>query len=350
MSSDRAKREYRYRRFGLGYDLLSVGLLSSALKSGAENTSPERHMDQHMVQPIAFPSAGLELLWTGQYADAKIRANGKTYNVHKVVLCSRSPWFRAALEGGFAEGQSSIIDISAPDNIERLLEFIYTGAVDLRDDAHISNLMVAANELFVLGDFYRVEEMQAYATKILGQHLGGYLNAICSMDPSADLPPQFGPRDTHRGNFHSNITLLHETRFNSLKRLGFVDRLCAAIRDAYDTPSGVHNIYVDFVYAARIHTFKSEEIRALKDELPRFGADVLSALMTGPRSSAFQGNTAFEQWKDGLSNPAELLECSGRPGADSPPPREARPHPHPHIRLHSHPHIRPHRMPPPGDN
>ena len=67
------------------------------------------------------------------------------------------------------EGKRSVVEISAPDNIERLLEFLYTGAVDLSNDGDI---MIAANELSVLGDFYLSDELKNYAVQVLGQYLG----------------------------------------------------------------------------------------------------------------------------------------------------------------------------------
>lgn len=53
------------------------------------------------VRAMHFSAADKELLDSGKYADAKIVANGKTYNVHKIVLCTRSVWFRKVFEGAF---------------------------------------------------------------------------------------------------------------------------------------------------------------------------------------------------------------------------------------------------------
>lgn len=53
------------------------------------------------VPATVFSSSDKELLQSGKYADAKIIANGKTYDVHKNVLCTRSKWFRRVLEGAF---------------------------------------------------------------------------------------------------------------------------------------------------------------------------------------------------------------------------------------------------------
>lgn len=203
------------------------------------------------------------------------------------------------------EGHESVVEISASDNIERVIEFLYTGAVDLSNE---TDLMTAANELFVLADFYLSDEMSEYAQKILGEYLGETLNKICNVEQGNRARPTTGyvlggtgRRDT--GDFYC------QENFDSIHKQGFMERLCAAIRDAYATPSGIHRVYVDFVYAARMHTFRDPLIQDLRDEIPDFGRDILKALMHGPRSSALLGNKAFEQWKDGLANPVAVLKA-----------------------------------------
>lgn len=199
----------------------------------------------------------------------------------------------------FQEGQESVVEISAPDNIERVLEFLYTGTVDLSNE---TDLMTAANELSVLGDFYLVEEMSTFAIQILGNYLGPFLNSICDVNQLPTIPAEYAT-NRYWSSLHVYTGPRLEHNFGYLQEQGFIDRLCVAIRDGYGTPSGIHHVYVDFVYAARIHTFKSQMIRNLRDEIPEFGDDILTALMTGPQSSAFQGNMTFEQWKDSLIDP-----------------------------------------------
>ncbi|KAK2609390.1 hypothetical protein N8I77_002887 [Diaporthe amygdali] len=298
-----------------GYPLTTESL-PSTLESGAETPIAKRQNLAAAVPAARFSSANMEALKSGKYADAKVIANGKTYNVHKVVVCTRSKWFRAAFDGGFTEGQTSVVEISAPDNVERVLEFLYSGAVDLSDTAD-ADLMLMADELSVLGDFYLIDEMKTYANQILGQYLGKHLSAICQMGNLADLPPEYPAQRYHAvlmdGEPQTRRTpaSLRGSQFRLFEEEGFVDRLCTAIRAAYAIPSGIDAVYVDFVYAARIHTFKNEKIRDLKEEIPKFGNDLLNAMMIGPRSSAFNGNKAFEQWKDGLVNPKEPLDMTG---------------------------------------
>lgn len=208
------------------------------------------------------------------------------------------------------------MEISAPDNIDRLLEFLYTGAVDLTNE---TDLMAATNELSVLGDFYQTDEMNRYATQVLGRYLGELLNSICDFEQWSKTRPQYSAQGYQRPliYYNTSVGLFRHLNFRLLEEQGFIESLCEAIRSAYDTPSGIHRVYVDFVYAARTHTFRNSSIQALKDEIPEFGLDILSALMTGPLSSAFQGNRAFEQWKDGLANHeviASLRQTAPHPG------------------------------------
>lgn len=41
------------------------------------------------------------LLETGNFADAVIICGQKSWNVHKIIICSRCDWFRKALDGNF---------------------------------------------------------------------------------------------------------------------------------------------------------------------------------------------------------------------------------------------------------
>lgn len=211
----------------------------------------------------------------------------------------------------YQEGHESVVNISATDNIERFLEFLYTGAVDLSNE---TDLMTAANELFVLGDFYLSTEMSEYAQKILGEHLGETLNSICDVEQvgaarSNTEHVSHAYRDLTATSLQDNGDFFCRHNFESINSQGFVERLCAAIRDAYATPSGIHRVYVDFVYAARMHTFKDPLIQDLRVEIPDFGRDILTALMLGPRSTALLGNKAFEQWKDGLASPESVVRA-----------------------------------------
>jgi hypothetical protein len=62
-------------------------------------------------------------------------------------------------------------EASAPDNIERLLDFLYTGEVDISKE---TNNLTAANEVSVLDDFYLSDELKNYVVQVVGQYPGGF--------------------------------------------------------------------------------------------------------------------------------------------------------------------------------
>lgn len=68
---------------------------------GEEQQKMTKTLDAVSVPTSVFSAADKELLKSGKYADAKVIANGKTYAVHKNVVCTRSRWFRKVLEGAF---------------------------------------------------------------------------------------------------------------------------------------------------------------------------------------------------------------------------------------------------------
>ncbi|KAF2868183.1 BTB/POZ protein [Massariosphaeria phaeospora] len=65
-----------------------------------------------------------------EFSDVTIRfgAQGeRVFHAHKVVLCARSHWFRAALSGNFQEGHSKeiVLHDDDPDALQKVLELAY---------------------------------------------------------------------------------------------------------------------------------------------------------------------------------------------------------------------------------
>lgn len=52
-------------------------------------------------QDADLRASDLKLLETGNFADAEIICQGKTFKIHKAVVCTRSVWFDKALNGPF---------------------------------------------------------------------------------------------------------------------------------------------------------------------------------------------------------------------------------------------------------
>lgn len=52
-------------------------------------------------QDADLRASDLKLLETENFADAEIICQGKTFKIHKAVVCTRSVWFDKALNGPF---------------------------------------------------------------------------------------------------------------------------------------------------------------------------------------------------------------------------------------------------------
>ncbi|KAK0837997.1 hypothetical protein LTS02_017858 [Friedmanniomyces endolithicus] len=69
------------------------------------------------------------LLQTGRFSDLTLVCKDRRFRVHRAIVCSRSPVWAAAAEGGFKEMETKIVevDIVDPDTLHRALTYLYTG-------------------------------------------------------------------------------------------------------------------------------------------------------------------------------------------------------------------------------
>ncbi|KAK8074038.1 hypothetical protein PG994_004937 [Apiospora phragmitis] len=128
---------------------------------------------------------GEDLLESGLFSDAEVSAGDKVWRVHTAILCSRSDYFKKAFTGRFKEGQTGKLKIrnQDPDNVYRLLKFLYTG--HLPRQLKLSQLL----ELYNAADYFGIDSLQTdilanLKTKFLqqGRDIWRYRN-----DPNAAL-------------------------------------------------------------------------------------------------------------------------------------------------------------------
>uniref|UniRef100_UPI003AABC8C1 kelch-like protein 10 n=1 Tax=Centroberyx gerrardi TaxID=166262 RepID=UPI003AABC8C1 len=93
-----------------------------------------------------------ELRLEDKLCDAVIRVDGAAFNVHKIILCSCSPYFRALFTHSWSSPQQWLYDIPGVSaNMMRLLiEFAYTGSVPVTVE-NVEELLAAADQLFFTG-------------------------------------------------------------------------------------------------------------------------------------------------------------------------------------------------------
>ena len=75
-----------------------------------------------------------DLLETGEFSDVEIITKDKVIKAHKLVLCSRSPFFKTMLMTDMKEKQTGQVRLddenTDPEVIDNVIKFIYTGQIE----------------------------------------------------------------------------------------------------------------------------------------------------------------------------------------------------------------------------
>ena len=90
------------------------------------------------------------LRYKGTYTDVTLACNGKLYPLHKFVLAICSEYFSEILERTECTNPMVILTGIQCSDMELLIEYMYTGEVNVRKD-RISSLMKAAECLRIKG-------------------------------------------------------------------------------------------------------------------------------------------------------------------------------------------------------
>merc|ERR1711874_168080 len=135
---------------------------SDTLK-GSEKITAEVKWTIYMRQPISVFQKGIEIPKSVlsqesrsvvgmamkedvSTADLSIKCGDEIFRVHKVVLCSRSPVFRAMLLGDMLEAWEGEVNITdeASGTFAAMLHYVYTGKLKERQD--LNNMIYVADK------------------------------------------------------------------------------------------------------------------------------------------------------------------------------------------------------------
>lgn len=111
-----------------------------------------------------------ELCLSSEYSDVTFIVENQKIPAHRVILASRSTYFRALLYGGLAESTQSEIQLNVPlVAFKTLLEYIYTGYMSLSQikEEHILDTLGLANQ---------------YGFEALEEAISSYLKKKLSLD------------------------------------------------------------------------------------------------------------------------------------------------------------------------
>ncbi|EWG54952.1 hypothetical protein FVEG_13034 [Fusarium verticillioides 7600] len=106
---------------------------------------------------------------SGEFTDFTFACKGRNIEVHKIIICSQSPVFRAACAGQFKEAFSGTYDLSShqPDMIQLMVDYLYTGDYYIEKDetdetntASNSGALSTHAIMYALGEEYDIKGLR----------------------------------------------------------------------------------------------------------------------------------------------------------------------------------------------
>ncbi|KAK8877577.1 BTB/POZ protein [Apiospora arundinis] len=117
-----------------------------------------------------FADSGKELFKNKDYSDAELVVGGKTWPIHKIILRTRSDWFKKALGEDFKEGRTNKLSIEGQDPmyVELVLRYLYTGEKPTPQELpRLRNHI----DLLVTADYLQIEPLVFEANSMLKAYL-----------------------------------------------------------------------------------------------------------------------------------------------------------------------------------
>ncbi|KAI1284895.1 BTB/POZ domain-containing protein 9 [Halotydeus destructor] len=133
----------------------------------------------HEVQ-LAFDIGSLYL--SEDYSDIQLIVNGLKFSAHKVILATRSDYFRAMLYGGLKESHSTEIslNVNSVDAFKQLLRYVYTSRLSL---SSLKEDLVL--DILGLSHQYGFTQLEAAISEYLRQSLT--IRNVCLFYDAANL-------------------------------------------------------------------------------------------------------------------------------------------------------------------
>ncbi|KAI0132929.1 hypothetical protein BJ170DRAFT_265764 [Xylariales sp. AK1849] len=78
---------------------------------------------------MAAYASNKKIFLSARYSDFTITCHGRTFPVHRAVVCPQSPFFRAVCDNGLKETHTRLVDLpdDKPATVEKFLSILYTG-------------------------------------------------------------------------------------------------------------------------------------------------------------------------------------------------------------------------------
>ncbi|RYP24176.1 hypothetical protein DL765_000671 [Monosporascus sp. GIB2] len=114
-----------------------------------------------------------DILESGFLADVTLKCGSREWKLHKLILATRSRWFKAALCGNFLEAQSNEITLRDmdPTVLDWAVSWIYTKTLPQSIFEDETTLYEAYVNLSTVADFLRLDDLFSHVTSHLRENL-----------------------------------------------------------------------------------------------------------------------------------------------------------------------------------
>ncbi|KAK7972607.1 hypothetical protein PG988_006741 [Apiospora saccharicola] len=213
-----------------------------------------------------------ELLDSRIMTDVKVSCGNRTWDLHKLILCSRCPFFKKAFTGNFQEAKTGqvILRENDPDDIDGVIQYIYTGEVS-KKLLKEGNAEAYVN-MFKLGDFFDLPGLRQNALLLLRVNVMNYLLE------SAGL--HYIKRDQRES---SDDGFLNEPEkcfggFRHLVLTAYGDGTGSPNAGLVATYEPLRELVRDFMHDTFMVAAKTPKFRELCREAPALGADLFACM------------------------------------------------------------------------
>ncbi|KAI0133834.1 BTB/POZ protein [Xylariales sp. AK1849] len=193
-----------------------------------------------------------EALRSGLFTDVTVGCEDRTWKLHRIILCTRSEWFKAALTKDWAEAKSGEITLQEQNAVAVgwMFTWIYIRVLEptiLEDEETVFGRCI---ELHKVADFFALDTLCSLCLHHLTVHLQGKVRRVQKAYCEAD----------DKSNFLDDATANH---------------LINAFRRSYQSDFGVFaKLMRKFVDATYYWILSDTKFQAVFDESPRFAVDL----------------------------------------------------------------------------
>ncbi|XP_043282923.1 actin-binding protein IPP-like isoform X2 [Venturia canescens] len=151
-----------------GHDTQTMGFATQQMREASDVSSTVYAVGHYA--PKVLRNLNAQRL-KNQFSDVGIVAGDSIIRAHRSVLAASSAYFNAMFTGGLVEEQQELVEIHSvsPNILSILIDFIYTGNVDITQDN--------VQELFAAADMLELDEVVSGCIDYLRQQLH-YSNAL----------------------------------------------------------------------------------------------------------------------------------------------------------------------------